>query len=316
MTRKSYSKQFTPEQKAAYHAEQREQAQRRLEAAVSALETSDGFRAWLTMRSKFRGYSFLNTLLIQEQCPHAKLVNKAGYKPDEGWKGLGRWPRKGETGLRIFKPDERWMPCESDEPGARYSERNRRWERKVLRWRLVPVFDVSQTEGADLPPAPTLEPADGDSHAHLIPALVKLAGELGYSVSFVSRVDDYTLRHGASGYCDSTSKAIVVCCDAAPNYQVHILVHEIAHALGIGYKEYGRKTAEVIVDSATYIVLAGQGLDVSAHTVNYVTGRGSESTSDAHAKLQEFAQTIDKTARRIEQALEAAPQPTEELVAA
>lgn len=290
-TRKSFSsKKFTAEQKAEYHAQQREEAGQRLEQAVSELQSSDGFARWLQLRSKFRNYSLNNTFLIQIQCPDATAVT-SGKK----WNELGRSIIKGETAIRIFAPMEWFVKCDESDQGARWNAKRERFERKIRTFKLVPVFDVSQTHGDELaePPAP-VEP-NGDSHAHLEPALVTLASELGFEVRTETLPDDL------GGYCDHANKVIAIASSASANARVRVLVHEIAHALGIGYAQFGRKLAEVLVESVTYIVLAGQGFELDASSVPYIAGWASG--TDAAAKMREFAETIDTVARRIEGAL-------------
>ncbi len=86
-----------------------------------------------------------------------------------------------------------------------------------------PVFDVSQTEplpGTDpVPPEPPCHSNDGDSHAHLVTPLERLAGELGYTVT------RQPLDGSAEGWCDRTKREIVVNSELAGNAQVRVLVH-------------------------------------------------------------------------------------------
>ena len=117
-------------------------------------------------------------------------------------------------------------------------------------FRAVPVFDRSQVEPLpDRDPAP-LEPPSapitGDSHAHLIPSLDTLAAELGY------RVCERTDTGAAGGWCDTDLKGIVIKASLAANAKVRVRVHELAHALGIGYEEHGRAQAEVLVDTVIF----------------------------------------------------------------
>ena len=70
--------------------------------------------------------------------------------------------------------------------------------------------------------------------------------------------------------------------------------------LGIGYDGYGRHLAEVLVDTVTFVVCAGVGLDVSGDSVPYVPDWGDD---DAVGAVTRFAETIDRVARRIERAL-------------
>lgn len=288
-SRRSYSSKFSDEERAAYKAAQREEAQRNLERAVNAMQSEEGFAAWLVARARFHTYSFNNTLLILAQLPEASRVAAASV-----WRELGRYPAKGSHALRVFAPMEWWVEGVEGDAGSRYNSKRGRWERKVRTFKLVPVFDVSQTDGDELPEPPAPASLEGDSHERLEAPLVRLAVELGYSVS-TEELDGET-----GGYCDATAKRIVVAAGHSPNARVRVLVHEIAHALGVSYKDYGRSAAETIVEAATYVVLAGQGFDVEAASVPYVAGWSGEGGAE---KLRGFAEKIDEVARRIEAAL-------------
>ena len=108
------------------------------------------------------------------------------------------------------------------------------------------------------------------------------------------------LDGSADGWCDSAKREIVVNEALAANARVRVLVHEIAHALGVGYSEYGRRRAEVLVDTVTFIVCGAVGLDTSGSSVPYVAGWGESGELEA---IRSYAETIDKIARRIEDAL-------------
>jgi len=84
------------------------------------------------------------------------------------------------------------------------------------------------------------------------------------------------------------------------NRQVRTLVHELAHALGLGYGQYGREKAEVLVDCVTYVVCSSVGLDVGGESIPYIAGWGEDGALDA---IREYAETIDAIARQIEDAL-------------
>ena len=288
MTRKQYSKKFTDAERAEYRESQRREATDKLEAAVESLQTSDGFRSWLRARALFHNYSLNNTLLIVAQNPDATRVASAKV-----WNELDRHIVKGERALRVFAPIEWHVPCESGDTGAKWNVKRNRWERKVTAFKLVPVFDVSQTDGEPLAEVDVAE-VNGSSHAHLDKPLRKLARELGFSVTLE------VLPDGMGGYCDSQAKRIVLGKHLSPNGKVRVLVHEIAHALGVGYAEFGRGGAEVIVESVTYIVLAGQGFATDLTSVPYVTAWGKGAATDT---LRDFASKIDELARRIEAAL-------------
>ncbi len=261
----------------------REQDRERIAEAVRELRTSEGWLRWLTARSRFHRYSAQNCMLIAMQRPEATRV-----APLKVWNQLGRRVRRGERALAInvYK-------------GAYTVERTDGTEEKIPRFQLrACLFDESQTEGDPLPEPPR-EPITGASHERLITPLSLLAGDIGYDVRF------QMVPGRANGYCDLTQQLIVVDDQLAPNARVRTLVHELAHALGIGYTEHGRNRAEVLVESVTYIVCGAIGLDTSGESIPYVAGWDDDDLQS----LETFAQLVDDTARRIEAVV--LPQPDE-----
>ena len=83
-----------------------------------------------------------------------------------------------------------------------------------------------------------------------------------------------------------------------------LVFHECAHALGIDYERYSRAQAEVIVDTVTFVVSASAGLAVDRESVPYIAGWGEDGALEA---VSEFAEVIDRVARRIEDALLGTP---------
>jgi hypothetical protein len=156
------------------------------------------------------------------------------------------------------------------------------------------VFDVSQTEGADLPQLER-HPIEGDSHADYLPKLAALAEGMGWRIEYRDLSD-----HPAGGWANRDEKLIVVDSSEAPNAQVRIAVHELSHASGVSYKDYGREHAEVICETAAVIVCGSIGLDTSGESVPYAAGWCH---GDAE-KIRELAETIDATARELEKGLD------------
>jgi len=271
-------------------AERRQADRERLERAARELLSSDGWRRWVTVRAKngLARYSFGNQLLIALQRPDATFV--AGFR---AFLELNRCVRKGEKAIRILAP----MSVRTQRDSSTGAEDEN--ERRTL-FRAVSVFDVAQTDplaGTEpVPLEPPAQPITGHSHAHRIEPLTCLACDLGYSVQL--RV----LDGDADGWCDSSNRMIVVNSALPANGQVRVLVHEIAHALGIGYRDHGREQAEVLVDTVTFIVCGSVGLDVSGSSVPYVAGWGEDGELDA---VRTYAETIDTVARRIEESLHA-----------
>jgi hypothetical protein len=242
-------------------------------------------------------YSFGNQLLIATQRPDATYV--AGFR---AFLELNRCVRKGERAIRILAP----MSIRDRDNDARDGRAKGEGEQPARTvFRAVPVFDVSQTDPLpDREPVPLgapRQPIQGATHAHLLTPLEQLAAELGYSV--LRR----PLDGSADGWCDSAKHEIVLNEELAANAQVRVLVHEIAHSLGVGYRDYGRRRAEVLVDTVTHIVCGSVGLDISASSVPYVAGWGEDGALDA---IRGYAETIDEIARRIEECLTHEQTPT------
>jgi Putative metallopeptidase family (DUF6782) len=144
------------------------------------------------------------------------------------------------------------------------------------------------------PIEPPCEPLSGDSHRHLLERLQAFAREIDFAVALEP------ISGGAGGWCDPKRRRIVVDAGLPANAQVRVLVHELAHALGVGYEQFGRARAEVIVDTVTFVVCRAVGLRVDGESVPYVAGWGEDGALDA---VLEFAETIDAVARRLEDVL-------------
>src|ERR1700736_6122325 len=174
----------------------------RLEQAARALLSSEGWQRWVRVRSPngLSRYSFGNQLLIAMQRPDATYV--AGFR---AFLDLNRCVRKGERAIRILAP----MSVRTRENGAARREgRGDDEQPKRTVFRAVAVFDVSQTEALPgtepvLLDSPS-QPIQGDTHAHLLTPLERLAVELGYSVA------RRALDGPADGWCDSQKREIVI----------------------------------------------------------------------------------------------------------
>jgi hypothetical protein len=303
--RKKY-KALTPEQRETARKEQRE----KVEKACQQLLTSDGWRRWVRVRATngLNRYSRYNQFFLALQGMERKLELSyvTGFK---AFTELGYVVRKGEKALWVLAP--RTVIVTDDEDDSRGkavrrsagSDRNVETDAKGIKrrtyFRAVPVFDASQVD--EIPEAKVVEltapgqPIDGDSHAHLLEPLKRHAAELGFKVE-ERRLEDTA----AGGWCDYKKKLIVYGA-GAPNKAVRVLVHELAHAHGVSYKDYNRKQAEVMVDTVTHIVLSSAGLDVSSETVPYISGWGETGELEA---ITTYAEVIDTIAGKLEEALQ------------
>lgn len=257
----------------------------RLKVVAEQLPTSEGWERWVHVRSRnglFR-YSVNNQLLIALARPDATFV--AGFR---SWLELGYQVEKGEKAIWILAP-------------LKIKERDRlsgeeTGDTRIL-FRAVPVFDRAQVTAGEHAVAlePPVEPLSGDSHEHLLEPLERFTGTLGFTVTFK------TINGPAGGWCDAKRKRIVVDAGQPANARVRVLIHEIAHAMGVDYQQYSRAQAEVIVDTVSFVVGSSVHLDLGGETIPYVAGWGENGALEA---VTEFAATIDTMARQIEHALD------------
>jgi antirestriction protein ArdC len=271
-----YASNRKQEQRAEYKQAKASEQRERVERAVRELLTSDGWRRWAETRATFHNYSMGNCMLIASQAPDATRV--AGFR---AWQGLGRQVRKGECAISIMAPMS--VKRENAETGE---------VERVPFFRSVSVFDIAQTDGQPLPEVPR-EPITGDSHERYLAPLTAHARSLGFTVG---RED---LEH-AGGYCDAKARRIVLASAlGSANAEVRVLVHELAHAHGVTYKDYSREDAEVVVETAAVIVCGSLGLDTSGESIPYIAGWGE---SNDVAAIKQHAEMVDKIARELEAA--------------
>lgn len=243
-----------------------------LEQGIADILNDDQYRAWLEMVARLHRYSWSNCLLIALQKPDASMV--AGYRR---WQDLGRQVRKGERSIRIFAPVTK---RKSDDPDA---------ERVVVNFKAAAVFDVSQTEGDDLPQPPRPELLGGDHPAEpvLSDRLMAWCAERGVTVERAEPT-----RAGANGDYDPKQRAIRIRPDLVPLAALKTLVHEVAHAAADHQLRDARCDVECVAESVAYIVLHHAGIDTSAYTFPYVAGWAQDT-----AILTANMATIQKTAR-------------------
>ncbi|MCL6521393.1 MAG: ssDNA-binding domain-containing protein [Firmicutes bacterium] len=280
---------------------------RRLEEGIARLQTAGEWQRYLKVQARFHRYSFANTLLILTQRPDATLV--AGYR---AWQELGRHVRRGEHGIVILAPvvvrsraNEESLPAlraatvsdeESREEEGGHPDLSSRDER-VIRFRPVYVFDVSQTEGKPLP-EPPVQTLRGHSKAaeRLYRALLRMAAAEGIRVAETSELG------GAHGVWRPQEREILLLASDPPDQRAKTLAHELAHAwlhpAGYPY-EQNRARAETEAESVAYVVSAARGLDTSRYSFGYVLGWAQDPKL-----VRESGERIQATARRMIDRLE------------
>ena len=291
------------ELKAQKPAEKMKEITDRLEAGIQELFDSDRFKEYLQVMSKFHNYSFNNTLLIAMQKPDATLV--AGYN---SWKNLfGRQVARGAKGIKVLAPspykikkeidkiDPKTQKPMTDKNGKPVKEET---EITVPAFKVVSVFDVSQTEGKELPSIGVDElTGDVEQYNDFFKA-----AELAAPVP----VGFEKIESGAKGYYSQTDKCIAINEGMSELQNLKTLIHEIAHAklhdidLNAPAEKQAdrpdRRTREVQAESIAYAVCQHYGLDTSDYSFSYVA---QWSSGRELAELKASLETIRSTASEL-----------------
>lgn len=245
-----------------------------LNDGIAKLTTSEEWIRFLDYQSRFHRYSWGNTLLITQQCPHATRV--AGF---HAWRKMSRVVRRGEKAIWILAP----MVYKNADDAAGDDERI------VRGFKWVPTFDISQTDGDPLPEV--CRRLTGDDPKGLYGQLVGVAQSIGFTVQ------DTELPAEVNGDCSHLTKTIRVEITNAPAQRVKSLAHELAHALL--HEEYkNRGLAELEAESVAFVVCRSLNLDTSDYSFAYVA-QWSGGGDEAIAGIKASCDRIQKTAATI-----------------
>ena len=295
----------------------------RLEQGIAELFDSERYKDYLRVMSKFHNYSFRNTLLIAMQAPDASLV--AGFNT---WKNThGRNVKRGEKGIKIFAPSPYKVKREVEKldpqtrkpiigkDGKPVTEEQ---EITVPAYKVVSVFDVSQTEGRELPDIAVDElTGDVDRYNDFFAALEKTSPvPIGFE----------NIEGKSHGYYHLEEKRIAIQEGMSELQTLKTAIHEIAHAklhdidLNAPKEDLAdrpdRRTREVQAESVAYTVCQHYGLDTSDYSFGYVAGWSSgRELAELKASLEtirtaaaEIIDSIDGHFAELQQAREQAAQ--------
>ena len=274
----------------------------KLEQGIKELFESEKYKTYLNTMSKFHNYSFNNTMLIAMQKPDATLV--AGFK---AWqKNFDRHVKKGEKGIRILAPapykikeeQEKLDPVTGeimlDKNGIPITEEV---EIKIPAFRVVPVFDVSQTDGKELPDIGINELSGSvEDYEDFMQALTE--------VSPVPITYEDIDGH-AKGYFHTTDHRIAIQEGMSQSQTVKTAIHEVAHAKLhdrernqdiVAVLDKDRNTKEVEAESVAYTVCQHFGIDTSDYSFGYIAGWSSDRDIK---ELKSSLDTIRKTASEL-----------------
>ena len=277
-----------------------------IEQGIQNLFQSDRYAQYLRTMSRFHRYSVNNTMLIYMQKPDATLVAEFNKWRDQ----FSRNVMRGEKGIKIIAPtpfkkkieEEKLDPDTKvsmlDADGKAIMEEK---EIKIPMYKVVSVFDVSQTEGKPLPTLANDLTGNVKQYEIFIEALrrsshVPLAFE--------------TMEPNTDGYFSVTNQRIAIRSDMSEVQTVSAAVHEITHATLHNYeqaklaaaqsdetaeppKPKDRHTEEVEAESVSYAVCQYYGIQTGENSFGYIaTWSRNKELSELRASLE----TINKTA--------------------
>lgn len=296
------------ELKAEKPAEKLKEITDKLEQGIQDLFDSERFKEYLKVMSKFHDYSFNNTLLIAMQKPDASFV--AGYT---SWKKqFGRQVVKDAKSIKVIAPSPFKIKKEMEkiDPGTQKpvigndgKPVKQEVEITIPAFKVVSVFDVSQTEGKELPTI----------------GVDELTGDVEQYKDFFKAVEQASpvpvgfemIEGGSHGYYHLEEKRIAVKEGMSELQNLKTLIHEIAHAklhdvdLKAPAEQQAdrpdRRTREVQAESVAYAVCQHYGLDTSDYSFGYVaTWSSGRELSELKASLETIRNTASELIKDID----------------
>ena len=273
----------------------KEAIQANVELLIEQLEAghSDALTSYLTAMGRFHRYSFGNILEIARQKPDATRV--AGMY---AWNQLGRKVKKGAKGIRILAP---MIGTRKKKDAEKTTDTTATHKPVIVGFRSAYVFDVSQTEGADLPAFSKVSGSVGEYRARLL----ECVAAQGIALEFKETI--------APALGMSYGGRIAILPGQAPAEEFSTLVHELAHEM---LHKAERRTAttktvrETEAEAIAFVVSQTIGLDAGQASADYIHLYHGNA-----ALLAESLEVIQKTSATILAALEAPEANTTEAVA-
>jgi hypothetical protein len=213
---------------------------------------SEALTAYLSAMARFHNYSFGNILSIARFRPDATRV--AGIRT---WNELGRHVTKGQKGIPILAP----MIGTKREPKERPADDSEKPTPVLIGFRVVYVFDIAQTEGAELPEPAKVTGEVGTYHDRLVDFVQQQGIELEYNERIAP----------AQGVSYGGKIALLPGQTKAEEFAT--LVHEVSHEL-LHKAERRTMTTKTVreteAESIAFIVSRAVGLNTSSASADYI----------------------------------------------
>lgn len=285
-----------------------------IEKGIMELFESDRYRNYLTTMSRFHKYSLNNVMLIHAQRPNATLV--AGFSK---WKNsFGRHVKKGEKGIQILAPtpykikvDKEKLDPDTklpmlDDEGKPITEEK---EVTIPMFKVVSVFDVSQTDGKPLPQISFSLTGNVAQYEVFMEALRRIS-QVPITIE--------PMEPGMDGYFHLKKQAIFLREGMSQVQTVCAAIHEMAHSRLHNYEkmteladdgetilvpgEKDRNTEEVEAESISYAVCQYFGIETAENSFGYIaTWSQGKELKELRASLETINKTSSELISGIEQ---------------
>ena len=285
---------------------------KKLMTGLKEIRTSEQYKEWLNSMSKFTNYSVGNQIMIALQNPDATLVaGKAMW-----YKNFKRKLNHNAVGLYIKAPKIKEKIKATPEQIQQISEG--KLDEKTLPkikviegFFLTKVYDISETNGPELPKAPVHQlTGDVDNYELFKAAIIEAA-----KPSEVFFVPESELPPNANGCFVHSTKEIKVRDNMSPEQTIKTMLHEVAHSkmhdMDLETNQEvikPRELKEFEAESAAYILCQKYGIDSSEYSFGYVAGWSQNlCPAELEKSLMTTAQTASQISKKIDDFFESSP---------
>ncbi len=263
-----------------------EDISKRLEEGVLNVYEGDNYKEYLKFCSKLPKYSINNQILIMMQRPDATMCQSFN-----AWKSMGRTIKKGEKGIRILAPAPFKIEKEKTSINETGEEITEKVEVMINSFKPVSTFDVSQTEGPELPSIGVEELlSDVDGYDMILESFKEI---IPVPVTFED------IQSGAKGYFNTEENRIAIKTGMSEAQTIKTLIHEASHQALHSRDRLSpvdkktKEQKEVEAESVAFIVCSHLGIDTSEYSFGYLAGW---STGKEVRELKDSLETIRKCA--------------------
>lgn len=260
------------------------------EKKVLEVRNSEKFKKYLLTMARFHSYSLRNVNLIYAQDPGATKI--AGYRQ---WQNdFGRQVKRGAKAIHICAPITRKLTKKEK------VEEHTNQDQKIVGYRYIPVFDISQTTGKHIP-----DPRDfSNRNLKSNKSISKIYDGM---VEYLNVHSDFTVtekrldRKGLDGHTDISTKEILINSkNQNASYRLATLFHEYAHSqlhgrdfTNVPIKER-KNYAEVQAEAVAYIAMDNVGVDTSGYSLGYMATWANDAKM-LHKALDDIYKVSKKT---------------------